>query len=515
MLLYLFGLISYILIYNVFSFTIPKIDKSMFQKCTTIRELKQNFRRIALEFHPDTFAAQLHAEYSNNITILRLIEEELTQNFLILRNAYDQRLYELEHPDSYSSNSFSHDAHSSYPDDKSSIINIADPRKTLDEWFHQLCSILNVYKEMYSSTSILSPSKISWSISRNSYNSLPRLPFVQDITISLLDTLVGNKLPYNAGESIPCNECGGNGHVFPLIDAINRTTTKQWESPTCSICKGTGKLRSIWTNNYNLQTHSHTREGIEFNSRSCIHCCGTGHGPVLLCPICMGNGLIYRNISGILHIPPGVYNDDLIKLSTNFQPLDTNISHQHVSIYPSALKVTIDPLSILPWTILYPHIQKNRNITLLKYCLIDKLLIKLPTGENVYMPIENKDCCHNGGKHNIIIPGQGLYVYKDRPDSYTIGGPIINNRGHVVLTLNIIYPVRISDEEAEQYQACFGYSSLTTLYSISDFLMEMYVNNISDNIEENNQTSNHVLYSCDAGNPERTLIYYTKPEFII
>lgn len=517
-------------------FTVPKMDTSNLKQCANARQLKQIFRRVALQYHPDVFAARLNEEYPDKTSpVFVQIENEILQNFLQLKEMFEKKLYDFEHPDE-TQHTFSLDPNGTDP-----WSNIIDPRQTWRDWFYHVCPLTENFNH-YVATPInpFSGSGITWSIYRqHNYRIIPR-EIVKQITISFTDSLIGLTMPYEVQDLIPCEHCNHRGYVFVTHNDPNATTSSISDAAACTMCNGSGTLRTIWNDGTVYRSsvssspslspseedhhsfHDHDddhihgnnnvhRHGMEYSSRTCIHCCGTGHGPTVLCPVCLGQGSIPRTIPGVFRIPPGISTHSPLWIRDSFipHPIDPPPVSQ---LYPFVLNVTVDPATVTPWKIADPHIQRYSSISLRKYCLLNHTLITLPSTEKINVTIEPKDCCGNGGTHNIFIPGYGLLVSNGKPVNNPIGSPLlINNRGHIIITLIIKYPLRINEDDAVLFSNCFGKYSLDLLYSISDVLMEVSVNQIDDDITD----SKYVLYSCDAGNPQRTLLYHTVPEFLI
>ncbi len=114
-----------------------------------------------------------------------------------------------------------------------------------------------------------------------------------DIQISFKESVFGTERELLINKLGVCDTCHGKG-------AAPGSATK-----TCSVCGGKGKIRE--TRNSFL--------GSIATVKTCDKCHGTGQVPEKPCPACAGSGVMKKNESIKVVVPPGIENGEMIRLS--------------------------------------------------------------------------------------------------------------------------------------------------------------------------------------------------------
>ncbi len=110
-----------------------------------------------------------------------------------------------------------------------------------------------------------------------------------DLNLSLEEVVAGTEVKIRVPTQVTCQTCNGSG-------------AKPGSKPKkCSHCGGQGKVRM--------------NQGFFSVEQTCPNCRGTGKIITATCPKCHGNGRIQEHKTLSVKIPPGVDNDDRIRLS--------------------------------------------------------------------------------------------------------------------------------------------------------------------------------------------------------
>ena len=137
------------------------------------------------------------------------------------------------------------------------------------------------------------------------------------LDITLEDAALGAEKTIEVPMSRTCKTCGGSG-------------TRSGKSSACPSCKGTGQMR-------NVQTKGGTRV---ITATVCPHCKGTGRATYDLCSVCGGAGTESKRTKILLKIKKGAYTGYEIKIPEAGRPPEPGIGGK-----PGDLRVV---LNILP-----------------------------------------------------------------------------------------------------------------------------------------------------------------------
>lgn len=108
-------------------------------------------------------------------------------------------------------------------------------------------------------------------------------------TVTLKDAYTGTTVTLNIPISETCAKCHGS-RVKPGT-----------HPKTCPVCKGAGNIR--------------TSQGFFTLTRTCGRCGGSGHIIETPCPDCLGTGRIRKNQNISVRIPPGMHDGTSLRIS--------------------------------------------------------------------------------------------------------------------------------------------------------------------------------------------------------
>lgn len=113
-----------------------------------------------------------------------------------------------------------------------------------------------------------------------------------DLEVTLKEAIKGKETTITLRRHESCASCGGTG-------------AKGGKQETCSHCQGTGRLRVV----------RETAFGRFINVKTCHHCGGTGKRAAEACPDCKGQGILYRERTIEVKIPPGVATGSRLRIA--------------------------------------------------------------------------------------------------------------------------------------------------------------------------------------------------------
>ncbi len=126
---------------------------------------------------------------------------------------------------------------------------------------------------------------------RKTYHRGADLEMIKEITLE--EAFRGNETKISLETFTSCGHCGGTGHFAK--DGFTK----------CSVCGGKGEIRE-------------TRQSFfgQFSQvRACAKCNGQGEIPNKICKNCSGSGRIKAGKEIVINLAPGIYDDQLIKVS--------------------------------------------------------------------------------------------------------------------------------------------------------------------------------------------------------
>jgi molecular chaperone DnaJ len=109
-----------------------------------------------------------------------------------------------------------------------------------------------------------------------------------ELSLSFEEALAGARRPVTVTRRVACAACRGAGYAR-TIDA------------PCVMCQGNGAVRSV--------------RGHMVFSRRCSACGGTGQQRPRRCDSCAGTGQETRSESVVVHVPPGVADNDRVRVA--------------------------------------------------------------------------------------------------------------------------------------------------------------------------------------------------------
>ena len=221
-----------------------------------------------------------------------------------------------------------------------------------------------------------------------------------NMTISLEDVFNGisKKFKYKRDVAcVPCNGQGGRG------------------KETCQSCGGSGWVIS------QIQTPI----GIMNTQSTCQTCAGEGYVIKDACSSCKGAGIEYKEDIIEINIPKGISENEVLQYMGMGNAIRDGI-----------------PGSLLVRIVISNHKDFVRNGNDLRY-LLKLNYHQLVLGDKVEIPtIDGNNIAIDVPKHskigdNLRISGKGLPILNT------------NNRGNLIITLDIKMPENIGDEEME------------------------------------------------------------------
>jgi len=228
------------------------------------------------------------------------------------------------------------------------------------------------------------------------------------LNITLEDAALGVEKTIKAPMARICNTCKG-------------LRSKSGESSECPNCSGTGQVR-------NVQKRG---EAHIITAKICPQCEGTGESIHDLCNACGGTGNIQKQTKIVLKIKKGVNSGYKIKI-----PNAGESSKSAISGEPGDLYIV---LNILP----HPIFERRRDdlymkvpISFIKAALGGELMIKSIDGKNVTVKIPSETQTHA----QLCLRGIGMPRLND------------NNRGNLYLRVVVQTPKNLTKRQKELLQ---------------------------------------------------------------
>ncbi|MFC1625402.1 molecular chaperone DnaJ [Patescibacteria group bacterium] len=206
-----------------------------------------------------------------------------------------------------------------------------------------------------------------------------------DLEIFFEESIFGIKRKILLTKPGVCDSCSGKGSS---PDAILKT---------CQYCQGSGKIHETKRSFFGTFT----------TQKACDECRGKGKTPSKKCRKCKGGGVIKKSEEISIEVPPGIYNDEMIKLSGKGEAVGNGIPGD---LY---IKIHVKPSPVFK--------REGNNITMnlsipLSEALLgtekkiktpeEELKIKIPTGINYgeILRIRNKGIPNKeGGRGDLLI----------------------------------------------------------------------------------------------------------------
>jgi molecular chaperone DnaJ len=229
-----------------------------------------------------------------------------------------------------------------------------------------------------------------------------------NLNITLEDAAMGAEKTIKVPMARICNTCKG-------------LRSKSGKSSECSNCSGTGQVRNV-----------QKRGGAHvITARICPQCEGTGESINDLCNACGGTGNIQKQTKILLKIKKGVDSGYKIKI-----PNAGESSKSAISGEPGDMYIVLNILQ-------HPIFEKRRDdlymtvpISFIKAILGGELIIKSIDGKNVTVKIPSETQTHT----QLCLRGMGMPRLND------------NNRGNLYLRVVVQTPKNLTMRQKELLQ---------------------------------------------------------------
>jgi len=225
-------------------------------------EIKKAYRKLAMQYHPDRAPADKKKEYEEKF-------KEISEAYAVLSDKQKRAQYDQ----------FGHagiDGKYSYDD----IFRGVD----FESIFEDLGFGGSIFEDFFGGFDIFGTSR-----RRRRSQGIRGSDLRYDLTIDFEDSVKGKEVQLRIPRNETCDRCNGSG-VEPGYSAS-----------TCSTCNGTGRVR---------QSH-----GFFSISSTCPTCNGTGKVINHPCKKCHGSGVIKRERTISVNIPPGIEDGTRLKIS--------------------------------------------------------------------------------------------------------------------------------------------------------------------------------------------------------
>ena len=206
-----------------------------------------------------------------------------------------------------------------------------------------------------------------------------------------------------------------------ICKACKGLRTRSGQSSKCSLCGGTGQIRNVQS-----RGNSHV-----ITARICPQCEGTGEAIHDLCNVCGGTGSIQKQTNILLKIKKGVDSGYKIKIPNAGEPSKSAIRGE-----PGDLYIV---LNILP----HPIFERRRDdfymnapISFIKAALGGELMIRSIDGKNVTVKIPAETQTHT----QLCLRGLGMPRLNDR------------NRGNLYVKVVVQTPKNLTKKQKELLQ---------------------------------------------------------------
>ena len=233
-----------------------------------------------------------------------------------------------------------------------------------------------------------------------------------DVSLSLNITLEDAALGVEKTIKVPmariCNACKG-------------LRTRSGKSSECSHCRGAGQIRNV-----------QNRGGAHvIRARFCPQCEGTGKAIHDLCNVCGGTGNIQKQTKILLKIKKGVDSGYKIKIPNAGEPSKSATSREPGDLY-IVLNILQNPIFERRRDDLY----MKAPISLIKAALGGELMIKSIDGKNVTVQIPAETQTHT----QLCLRGMGMPRLNDR------------NRGNLYMKVVVQTPKNLTKRQKELLQ---------------------------------------------------------------
>jgi molecular chaperone DnaJ len=355
------------------------------------KEIKKAYRRLAKQYHPDTYkgdkkeAEEKFKEISEAYEVL--IDKEK-------RAKYDQFGHRVAN-EAFGAEGFNWNNFTHYRD--------------VEDIFGN--AIFDSFFGSTSSSGFASRGGIFDILYRNR-EGLEKTVRGNDVNLSLNITLEDAAMGVEKTIKVPMSR---------ICNACNGLRTRSGRSSECSDCSGTGQVR-------NVQKRG---EAHIITAKICPQCEGTGESIHDLCNTCKGRGSIQKQTKILLKIKKGVDSGYKIKIPNAGEPSKSAISGE-----PGDLYIV---LNVLP----HPLFERRRDdlymkvpISFIKAVLGGELMIKSIDGKNVAVKIPSETQTNT----QLCLRGMGMPRLED------------SARGNLYLRVVVQTPKNLTERQKELLQ---------------------------------------------------------------
>ena len=228
------------------------------------------------------------------------------------------------------------------------------------------------------------------------------------LNITLEDAAMGAEKTIKVPMARICNACKGLG-------------TRSGKSSECSHCGGTGQIRNVQN-----RGNAHV-----ITARICPQCEGTGKAIHDLCNVCRGTGSIQKQTKILVKIKKGVDSGYKIKIPNAGEPSKSAISGEPGDLY-IVLNILPDPIFERRGDDLY----MKASISFIKAALGDEIIIRSLDGKNVTVKIPTETQTHT----QLCLRGLGMPRLNDR------------NRGNLYVKVVVQTPKNLTKKQKKLLQ---------------------------------------------------------------
>ena len=355
------------------------------------KEIKKAYRRLAKQYHPDTYkgdkkdAEEKFKEISEAYEVL--IDKEK-------RAKYDQFGHRVANEafgkEGFNWNNFTH--YRDVEDIFGSAIFDSFFGSTSSSGFASRGGIFDVlYRKREGLEKTARGSDVSLSLN-----------------IKLEDAAMGAEKTIKIPMARICKECKG-------------LRTRSGKSSKCSHCGGTGQIRNVQN-----RGNAHV-----ITASICPQCEGTGKSIHDLCKICRGTGRIQKQTNILVKIKKGVDSGYKIKIPNAGEPAKSVIGGEPGDLY-IILNILPDPIFIRRGDDLY----MKAPVSFIKAALGGELMIRSIDGKNVTVKIPAETQTHT----QLCLRGLGMPNLNDR------------NRGILYVKVVVQTPKNLTKKQKELLQ---------------------------------------------------------------
>jgi len=228
------------------------------------------------------------------------------------------------------------------------------------------------------------------------------------LNITLEDAAMGAEKTIKVPMARICNACKGLG-------------TRSGKSSECSHCGGTGQIRNVQN-----RGNAHV-----ITARICPQCEGTGKAIHDICNVCRGTGSIQKQTKILVKIKKGVDSGYKIKIPNAGEPSKSAISGEPGDLY-IVLNILPDPIFERRGDDLY----MKASISFIKAALGDEIIIRSLDGKNVTVKIPTETQTHT----QLCLRGLGMPRLNDR------------NRGNLYVKVVVQTPKNLTKKQKKLSQ---------------------------------------------------------------